>query len=108
MSKENQNTTINGTQYQSTFAFRFVGTLISHDKRFFETIKNQLNDWTPFILSNEVFNEPEERHEFFSLMSVLNDLADITKNLSEDELNQEFKNLLNLLGFKKESEVPNG
>lgn len=107
MQKENEQSTINGTKYESTFAFRFVGTLISHDKRFFETIKHQLEDWMPFILSQEIFNEVEERQSFFSLMMVLNELSDITKNLSDDELNQEFKSVLNLLGFKKESEVQN-
>ena len=105
MSTENQQSTINGTKYQSNFAFRFVGTLISHDKRFFETTKYQLEDWMPFILTHEIFNDAEERQRFFELMMVLNELSDITKNIDDKQLDQEFKEILNLLGFQKESEV---
>ena len=105
MLKENEQSTINGTKYNSNFAFRFVGTLISHDKRFFETTKYQLEDWMPFILTHELFNDIEERKAFFDLMMVLNELSDITKNTTDDELDQEFNQVLNLLGFKKESEV---
>jgi len=105
MSKENEQSTINGTKYQSTFAFRFVGTLIGHDKRFFETTKQQLEDWMPFILSHEIFNEVEERQAFFELMMVLNELSDITNNINDEQLDQEFKQVLSLLGFEKESEV---
>lgn len=105
MQKENEQNTINGIKYESTFAFRLVGTLISHDKRFFETVKHQLEDWMPFMLTHEIFNDVEERQAFFELMMVLNELANITKNISDDELDQQFKQILNLLGFKKESEV---
>lgn len=107
MSNENEQSTINGTKYQSTFAFRFVGTLIGHDKRFFETVKHQLEDWMPFILTHEIFNDIEERQTFFELMMVLNELSDITKNIDDKQLGSEFDQVIKLLGFIKESEVHN-
>ena len=105
MQKENEQSTINGTKYQSNFAFRFVGLLISHDKRFFETLKHQLYEWMPYLLLHENFDAKEERQTFFELMEVLSELSDSTNQLNDAQLDQEFKQVLNLLGFKKESEV---
>ena len=105
MLKENEQSTINGTKYQSNFAFRFVGLLISHDKRFFETLQHQLYEWMPYLLLHDNFDAKEEREAFFGLMEVLSDLSDSTNKLNDDQLDSEFKEVLKIMGFQKESEV---
>ena len=105
MLKGNEHSTKNEANIKETFAFRFVGLLVSHDKRFFETLNSKLTEWMPFIVTHEWFNNKQERESFFELMEVLNELSTTTSNLTEEEINQEFKQILNLMGLKKESEV---
>ena len=57
------------------------------------------------LVENDGLYEKEEREAFFGLMEVLSELSDSTNQLTDAQLDQEFKQVLNLLGFKKESEV---
>ena len=102
MSNENEKIVL-GATYQEGFAFAFLGQIMSHGPRFFEELHAKLNDWTPFLLSHEWFNEKEERKEFFSLMCIIDDLASVTRTLNNEELKTELDNVMKYLQFKKSS-----
>lgn len=103
MQKENQTTA--GATYTENFAFIFVGCLISHDKRFFETLHAQMLEYQEVLLESSFMDDRQERVRLIETMQTLNELTQATRNLDDQQLNKEFKQVLNLMGFKKESEV---
>ncbi|WP_445458442.1 hypothetical protein [Flavobacterium sp. HNIBRBA15423] len=100
-------TTLAGASYKENFAFSFLGQLISHDKRFFETLQAKFNDITPFIMSTHFMDEKTDRESWFDFMCIVDDLASVTSKMDQKELDKQFNEALELMGFKKGSEVKN-
>ena len=98
-------TTSNGVSYQPTFAFKFVGGILSHDKRLFETLHYQLTNWFMLLSETEDFDDRDERLSCLQTLAVLDDLAASTRSLSDKQLQNQFNQVLLEIGVKKESEV---
>lgn len=103
----NSITKLSSATYNDNFAFQFVGCLISHDKRFFETLHSQMLEYQEVLMESEFMNNREDRVAFMETMSILQEMTQSTRNLSEKQLDKEFVEVLELLGFKKEKEVAN-
>jgi hypothetical protein len=110
MTKENEITkTLIGTSAPQNFAFRFVGTILSHDKRIFEQLHQLLNTTMMCTLDHPHWNESEERTDFAFYLDLLDDLASITRSMYNKKLEKEFENILLQLEFKhRQQEVNNG
>jgi hypothetical protein len=101
----NTNNSQTGVTYTDNFAFRFVGFLISHDKRMFETLHEQLLTYQEPLLETDFMNDKQERQAYNYLLEMMRELSMATQNLSDQELQAEFVQVLALLSIKKEMEV---
>jgi hypothetical protein len=105
--QEETETTLIGVSYQPTFAFKFVGGILSHDKRLFETLHYQLSNWFLLLSETEDFDDRDERLSCLQTLAVLDELASSTRSLSDKQLQKQFTQVLQEIGCQKESEATN-